>query len=143
MLHLLSRVTLRLTEQHPVTEELSKALGKLLDQCITTLRGAECASRDLLQLCCTCTDPRPPGPHTSSKLFDLESASEGEALRQACRWSGVVEELWRVAMSLPFGSAWDALTCRILISRSLGCRDRISVDPREWARRELVLNLSP
>ncbi|KAK1230054.1 hypothetical protein PQX77_006870 [Marasmius sp. AFHP31] len=44
MMHLLSRVTLRMTEQHPVTEEFSTTLGKVLDQCIAILRDVESAS---------------------------------------------------------------------------------------------------
>ncbi|KAL0058378.1 hypothetical protein AAF712_014958 [Marasmius tenuissimus] len=139
MMHLLSRVALRMTEQHSVTEELSTILGEVLNQCIAILRDAESVSVNVLQPYCTCTEPRSPGPHTSSGLFDLESTSD---VGQPHRWSGVVEELWRVAMSVSSSHAWDALSCRILIARSLACRDTVGVDSGEWARRETVLSMN-
>ncbi|KAL0578525.1 hypothetical protein V5O48_003468 [Marasmius crinis-equi] len=142
MLHLVARVMLRLTAQYPEKEEIFIVVGQLLDQCVAILRNIEKTSTEILQATCLCSDPRPLGPHTSSKLFDLELTAD-ETIAQSRRWAGTVQELWRVSMSIPTGGAWDALTCRLLISRSLGCRDADAdgLDVAEWGRRELIQNM--
>ncbi|GJE99428.1 ribosome 60S biogenesis N-terminal-domain-containing protein [Phanerochaete sordida] len=76
----------------------------------------------------------PKAPHSPSGLWQ---PVDGSTLSL---WGFCVETLWRAAMSTDERSAaWDALTSRLLLWRSLaGDASQIG----EWARREVVRNLS-
>jgi nucleolar pre-ribosomal-associated protein 1 len=55
-------------------------------------------------------------------------------------WGDSVEMLWRVVMNFEEKSAaWDALTCRLLLWRTIVGEEGSAVG--EWSRRELVQNL--
>jgi nucleolar pre-ribosomal-associated protein 1 len=78
-------------------------------------------------------------PHTSLHgavgLFDTPSSHD-----PVKQWGEGVEALWRITMTLENKiPAWDALTCRLLLWRSIAGEDGSSVG--EWARREVVRNL--
>lgn len=76
-------------------------------------------------------------PHPSAELFDLEELDDTDDLRI---WGEIVENLWRAGMTVqqPNG-AWDALTCRLLVWRSIVGEEGSEVGG--WARREVVANL--
>ncbi|KAG7090693.1 hypothetical protein E1B28_009789 [Marasmius oreades] len=140
VLHLISRLMLRLIEQCPEDDKLWTTVGRLLKQCIFLLRYAE---RDVLLSYHRCTeDIRPLAPHGHYRLFEVEIDPSIGAEALTYRWSGIVEELWRVSMSLPTKCEWDALTCRLLVSRSLRARDMVDgIHSAEWARREVIRNM--
>ncbi|KAF9263035.1 hypothetical protein L218DRAFT_1077444 [Marasmius fiardii PR-910] len=164
LLHLISRVMLRLKE-YPSrfgdgNNNLNTTTNRLLEKSVSLLRRVEkTMSVDTFLSCSQSVDHdylRPPSPHESRRLFDLEADSGvdggGKAAALSVRWSGIVEELWRISMSLPFKSQWDALTCRLLVSGSLigsratreavdGGSVRMSMSLAEWARREVVRNM--
>jgi nucleolar pre-ribosomal-associated protein 1 len=55
-------------------------------------------------------------------------------------WGEVVESLWRVTLTLEVKlPEWDALTCRLLVWRSMVGETGSEVG--EWARKEVVRNL--
>ena len=67
----------------------------------------------------------------------LESPSSYDPVQV---WGEGVEALWRVTMTLENKIlAWDALTCRLLLWRSMVGEDGSAVG--EWTRREVVRNL--
>lgn len=63
-------------------------------------------------------------------------------------WGQIVESLWRASMAsdgLAGAKPWDALTSRMLVWNGLKRRSdagRLADDPCEWARREVLKNLS-
>ncbi|RPD59503.1 hypothetical protein L227DRAFT_654118 [Lentinus tigrinus ALCF2SS1-6] len=73
--------------------------------------------------------------HHSQHLFDAPSLPSMEV------WGECVEAMWRVSMSLPERTqAWDAITSRLLVWRSVVGVEGSPVG--EWARREVTINLA-
>ncbi len=65
-----------------------------------------------------------------------------EPMKKLSLWGNLVEMLWHSSMLLDQKSdAWDSLTPRILIWRSLKGGLTDSGDLAEWARREVISNL--
>ncbi|KAF4602702.1 hypothetical protein EYR40_005919 [Pleurotus pulmonarius] len=114
-------------------------LPNLLKTCIDTLRVTEentevhGLERIVVKAPSTSRDP----PHPSAELFGLEELEDTDDLHI---WGEIVENLWRAGMTVrQLNGAWDALTCRLLVWRSIVGEEGSEVGG--WARREVVANL--
>ena len=125
-MHVVSTI-LRLITFMPLPIELKEVVANSLSRLEAFEKGLQ-----LEPTAAQCAAPK--APHTSNSLWHSIDASA------ISFWGYCVENLWRAAMSTDEASeAWGALTSRLLIWRAIvGDTSQVG----EWARREVVLNLS-
>ncbi|THH13851.1 hypothetical protein EW146_g6413 [Bondarzewia mesenterica] len=133
VLELSARLILRLSM---LPKPVIPNLPNLLSKCLAWLVQLEEDIVDLQDLTSLASDtPRVSlAPHSSYNLHDQPVVSSARV------WGGVVEALWRASMVLSEkDAAWDELTSRLLIWRSMvgeGC------EIGEWVRREVMQNMT-
>lgn len=71
-------------------------------------------------------------PHSAFRLHEAPACDDHVQV-----WGDAVEALWRITMTFETKiSAWDTLTCRLLLWRAMVGEDASVVG--EWARREVI-----